>query len=81
MDMMELADRLKETADDIEFVFFAQDPSVDVLLILNACEAACADRPQFPGPVIVVTPETVDHWPVNKINLIKTITERIRYCN
>lgn len=36
----------------IEFVFYAQHPEADLLLILNACPAACVIPPEFNGPIL-----------------------------
>ena len=64
-DMMELYFVLRERAPQLAFSYFASDPEVDLLLVLNACEVECASRPAFDGPVIVVSPTMVDHWPVS----------------
>ncbi|WP_371380467.1 hypothetical protein [Sporomusa aerivorans] len=41
----------------------------DILLVLNSCSIGCATRLLFGGRVIVVTSESVDHWPVTKEEL------------
>ena len=84
-DMMETAAQLKKRAQEgegLEFVFWAADKDADLLLILSACESACAERPDFDGPVIVATPETVDHWPVKEEDLCERIMEKInsKFC-
>lgn len=36
----------------------------DVLLVLSGCPVDCTTRPPFAGPVVVVTNESIDRWPV-----------------
>ncbi len=76
-DMQKLSVQLKEEAGCITFVHYSEDQDVDALLILNACEVACAKCPDYFGPVIIVTPETVDHWPVERGFLAKAILKRL----
>lgn len=76
-DMMELAEELKGSAEDLTFTYYSRCPEADILLILNTCEAACAERPDFSGPVVTVTPETVDHWPVKSDFLAAAILDKI----
>lgn len=78
-DMMELAVELKGSAEEVSFEYYSEcHCDADILLILNACESACAERPPFDGPVIIVTPETVDRWPVENRLLADTVLRRIR---
>ena len=77
-DMVALEEALKQEADDMDFVYYLQDALVQSLLILNACESACAKHPPFDGPVIVVTPETVDCWPVDSGQMTAEILKRLR---
>lgn len=77
-DMAILAEELMAAAEEISFVFFSRDPSADVLIILNACEAACAAQPPFPGPVIIITPETVNRWPLNGNGLAEEILKVLK---
>lgn len=64
MDMTVLYAMLRAQAPEMEFYFFTSHPDVDMLLILNACQAECASRPDFQGPTAVVSPESINHWPV-----------------
>ena len=76
--MMEVAEELKGSAEHIRYVFTSccqTLENVDILLILNACEAACAAQPEFEGPVITATPQTIDHWSVESELLVQTIKE------
>ncbi len=75
-DMMELAKELAAASETLTFVYYSQDTDVDGLLVLNACEAACAGIPDHPGPVILVTPQTVDHWPVKEEDLADYILKK-----
>ncbi len=85
MDMADFAERLEDEGEEIEYIYYSRlnemmhdaQKQIDILLILNACESACAERPQFAGPVIIVTPETVDHWPVNKNELRSRVKEKL----
>ena len=75
--MMAEVTALKTAAEDIDFGFCSQVPEYDLLLVMNACESACAGWPQSLVPVIVVTPTSVDYWPVKPEELVKRILERI----
>lgn len=77
-DMAYIAKRLKETAKKHEFVYFSEDTNVDILLVLNACESACAAIPAFEGKIITATPETVDFVPVKGEELASKILEKIQ---
>lgn len=76
-DMAYIEKRLKETGENHEFVYFAKDTHVDILLVLNACESACAAIPTFEGKIITATPETVDFVPVKGQNLAEAILEKL----
>ena len=76
--MMELFTDLRARAPEITFCFFVSDANVDVLLILNACQAECASRPDFQGPVITVSPNAVDHWPTPPEQLCDAVLRRVR---
>ncbi len=74
---MELASELQKKAKNMTFVFFSVESECDILLILNACHVACAARPVFRGPVVVVTPDTINNWHVEEENLIREILKLI----
>lgn len=76
-DMQSLVYELSNIMEDCRIVYWMQDTNVDVLLILNACEAGCASCPAFAGKVIRVTPETVDCYPVKEEELADAIRERL----
>lgn len=76
-DMVEVYAILRDRAPHLTFCYFVSDPEVDLLLVLNACEAECASRPTFDGPVIVVSPTMVDHWSVTPDQLPDRILARI----
>lgn len=62
-DMPALLAGLSARMPDVVFVGW-NDGNFDVLLVLNGCPAACATRPAFAGPVILVSSDSVDFWPV-----------------
>ena len=68
MDMWDLYEGLQKACAQIpggiQFVFYMNDPDGDILLVLNACQAACASFGPFDGKVIRVSPGQIDHWPV-----------------
>lgn len=76
-DMMGEYRKLCEAAPGWEFTYYMKDKEVDVLLVLNACQAQCAGVPKFAGPVVIAAPDSVDHWPVGKEDLIRAIIKRI----
>ncbi len=78
MDMMELYEMLRTRAPEMEFCYFASNPDADVLLILNACQAECASRPDFSGPVAVVTPDSINRWPVPRDQLCEQLVTWLR---
>lgn len=52
-------------AQSNQFDFVGWDTEYDVLLILSGCPVDCASRPaSFSGPVIVVTNDAIDRWPI-----------------
>ena len=58
-DMPELLNLLSIVTEKIRFVRW-QEPPFEILLILSGCPVDCATRPEFFGPCIVVTNESVD---------------------
>ena len=68
MDMWDLFEELQKACAQIpggiRFVFYMNDPDADILLVMNACQAACAHVDSFPGKVIKVSPGEIDNWPV-----------------
>jgi len=77
MDMMELLGKLRAAMPWVEFHYYQPGLPADALLILNACQAECASRPPFPGPVILVSPGSVNHWPVPPEQLCGEIMSRL----
>ncbi len=78
MDMWELSKQLQAALSDVEFSYYAMDPSpADVLLILNACRVGCATRPPFEGRVILVTPDEVDYVSVPPGELLTELIKKI----
>lgn len=78
MDTKEIYDELRLQMKEIEFCYFALDEKVDILLILNACEVGCASHPTFHGRIIIVTPNEIDFWPVERVDMVRKIIEKIR---
>jgi len=78
MDTKELYEQLLLQMKDAEFFYFALNENVDILLILNACQVGCASRPKFHGRTIIVTPNEVDYWPVEKQDIVRKVIEKIR---
>lgn len=62
MDMMELLGELKARLPGIEFCYYEPHRPADVLLVLNACQVECAAVPAFSGPVLHISPNSIDHW-------------------
>ena len=58
-DMVELYGLLKAGAHDLEFVRWS-DPDYAALLVLQACDAACAEMPPFAGPKVEVVVSTLN---------------------
>lgn len=75
---MKLYEELQVLAPQWSFCYFARDPDVDLLLLLNACGAECVSLPAFQGPVVTASPYTVDHWPVSPPQLAAEIVQHIR---
>ena len=78
MDMAELCKTLRARAPELVFGYYARDPAVDVRLITTAGPAECARRPNYPGPVILVPPDTVDPGPTPPEQLCSSILRRIQ---
>ena len=64
--MMKVYRDLCEAVPEWEVVFFVRDQEVDLLLVLNACRVQCALVPEFKGPVVIVSPDTVDYWTIGE---------------
>lgn len=78
MDMWEFFRQLQSTLHEAEFLFLASGAAqADVLLVLNACQVACAAVPPFSGRVIVVTPLEVDYWPVPQEHLLREVIRKL----
>ena len=58
-DMVELYKRLKAETPDLTFVSWSE-PEYAALLVLQACDAACAAMPPFTGPTVEVIVSTLD---------------------
>lgn len=52
MDMVEVYQLLRERLPQLSFCYYAENPRAGVLLILNACSAACAAVPPHRGFVL-----------------------------
>lgn len=52
MDMVEVYQLLRKRLPQLSFHYYAEEPQADVLLILNACSAACATPPPHRGFVL-----------------------------
>ena len=81
MDMWEFYEQLKETcaaaSDRIEFSYYMNDPTGEILLVLNACQAACASVDRFDGKVILVSPGQIDYWPVKEDEMCAALYKKI----
>ena len=53
MEMTKVYQCLCKLLPEIGFVYYAQQPEADLLLVLNACASACVSLPPFHGPVLV----------------------------
>ena len=54
-----LVKKLREIMSETEFLPY-EHPCKDVLLVVSACSADCATRPQPPGPEVVVAGRSVN---------------------
>ena len=77
MDMGEFFENVRAGLPDMEFVYFAQDGGVDALLVLNACRVGCADVSGYAGPMVFVTPEGINDWPVHETALLPETIRRM----
>lgn len=75
--MMELLEELRAALPRVEFCYDRTGLGADALLILNACQVQCASRPPFSGPVVVVAPDSIDHWPVPPGGLCGALASRL----
>lgn len=78
LDIWELYRQLLKFMPDVEFVFFLNDQDVDILLILNACYAACCSRPVFSGPVVSVSPGQIDDLTVPEGHMLEALRDKLR---
>lgn len=78
-DMPKLLRSLILLAAEIQFVRWQEQP-FDVLLILCGCPVDCASRPEFDGPCVVVTSESVDRCLVSDDELpVRTIAALLKF--
>lgn len=77
-DMTALYAELRTALPDIDFGYVSVIGQMDLLLILNACPAACADHPPFDGPVMVVSPVAIDGWQIEPEHLLEELERRLR---
>ena len=80
LDMPELLTALaaEAAAEGVHFVRWDDPGGYEVLLVLNSCQVGCATLPEFTGPHIVVTSESVRNWPVREEDLPAAILDAIR---
>jgi hypothetical protein len=76
-DMTEVYEALRTALPDIEFGYAAAIGRMDLLLVLNACPVACADHPPFDGPVMVVSPVSIDGWQIDPEHLLEELERRL----
>ena len=77
MDMMDLLGFLHSQLPDIDFVFYVREPDPDILLVMHACDAQCAEIPEFDGPVIEVAPYQIDHWTYDPEGFYQILKDRL----
>lgn len=77
-DMTVLYEALRLALPEIGFTYASAPETWDLLLILNACPVACAGRPAFDGPVMVVSPVAIDGWQVESERLLEELAERLK---
>jgi len=75
--MPELLETLIFLTRDIHFVRWQETP-FEVLLILSSCSVDCATRPEFSGPCVIATNESVDHCLVSEDELPAKILEAVQ---
>lgn len=81
MDMMALLSELKARLPETEFVYYDPERPADALLVLNACQVQCASRPAFSGPTLVVSPQSIDYWPIPSEQLCDALCQRLLALN
>ena len=69
---------LEQAEKEAEFVRWDDPGSYDVLLILNGCQVGCAAKPDFGGPSVVVTSESVQRWPVTGAELRDAVLHALK---
>ncbi len=77
MDMTELFDELQKRAPEIKFVYYMLDTRIDILLVMHACQVECASIPQFSGPVVNVSPSSINRWPVEESVLCESVYQTL----
>jgi len=79
----EVIENLKKLGPDLDFVSW-QEQQKDILLIFSGCTVDCATRPQFMGPVINVSGNSVERIQYSLTELpsqiLKTIREKGAAC-
>ncbi len=77
IDGPKLVKRIKELLPDSLFLS-AEDPGIDVLLIVSGCPVDCATRPKFTGPLVVVAGKTVDRVPCEAAEIPEVVAEKLQ---
>lgn len=79
LEMEQVLRAAAERLPGVDFVPWRAVRAPDALLVLNACAAGCAGHPPFPEErTVVVTPETVNRWPVPPGQLAELLAETLR---
>lgn len=77
LNMVQFVQAVAQAAPEWKFAAWDGERPADILLVLNACPAGCAKIPPFGGPAMVVTPNSVDCWPVSPEELLSAVMARL----
>ncbi|AYD40523.1 hypothetical protein D4Z93_08280 [Clostridium fermenticellae] len=72
-----LLEQLKNSSRDMKFVCWEKN-KYDILLLLNSCPVGCATRPEFDGPLVIVTSDSVNYLPVSFEKIVNEILKALR---
>jgi hypothetical protein len=72
-----LLEQLKSAAEDIKFVCWEKG-GYDILLLLNSCPVGCVTPPEFKGPLVVVTSDSVNYLPIAFEKIMSEILRALR---
>ncbi len=75
-DGLSIVSAVGATHNGLELVHW-EDPDKDVLLIFSACPSNCVSKPDFSGPIIIVTDSTINGAKVSAQQMPEAIVEMV----